>query len=379
MTSRKIGVVTVPIYKSGNPPLSHLLEILYGYSQNLYLLTGNDGYIFFNQDPRFHVEGWVYKNQSNSFVSRLFRYIWTQLLISYRIIHQRKNIDQLIFFFGGYRLHLPVIVSKLFNIEVILLLADSGGKHPGSSFEDAVSLPKTLMNFPYTCADKIVVYSPLLIHLWELEPYRKKIFIAHEHYLDFELFKKTTELPARRHLIGFLGRLSSEKGIRNFVEALPAVLTMYPEISILIGGDGPLNEEIKTFLEREKLSGHVEFTGWINHDDLPGYLNRLRLLVIPSSTEGLPNIVLEAMACGTPVLATPVGAIPDIVTEGETGFSMETNSPACISENIIRALHTPDIERIAENGRKFVQENYTFEKTAGSWRSVLEETKKNIP
>ena len=83
--------------------------------------------------------------------------------------------------------------------------------------------------------------------------------------------------------------------------------------------------------------------------------------------------MLEAMACGTPVLATPVGAIPDVIIDGKTGFIMENNSPECIAENVIRALASQDLERIAENGRRFVEENFTFEKTVENWRRILQE------
>lgn len=110
----------------------------------------------------------------------------------------------------------------------------------------------------------------------------------------------------------------------------------------------------------------------ISHDDLPRYLNQLRLLVLPSYTEGLPNIMLEAMACGTSVLATPVGAIPDVIIDGKTGFIMENNSPECIAENVIRALNSPALDKIAEEGRRFVEENFTFEQVIERWKEVLE-------
>jgi glycosyltransferase involved in cell wall biosynthesis len=79
------------------------------------------------------------------------------------------------------------------------------------------------------------------------------------------------------------------------------------------------------------------------------------------------------MACGTPVLATPVGAIPDVIIDGKTGFIMENNSPECIAENVRRALDSPDLERIADAGRRFVEENFTFERVVERWKEVLKE------
>lgn len=142
---------------------------------------------------------------------------------------------------------------------------------------------------------------------------------------------------------------------------------------MLIGGDGSLKDSIVATLQDEGLTARVDLPGWISHDDLPAYLNQLRLLVLPSYTEGLPNIMLEAMACGTPVLATPVGAIPDVIRDEKTGFIMEDNSPECIAENVVRALEHPDLEEIAEVGRRFVGEEFTFERAVERWREVLEQ------
>jgi glycosyltransferase involved in cell wall biosynthesis len=82
--------------------------------------------------------------------------------------------------------------------------------------------------------------------------------------------------------------------------------------------------------------------------------------------------MLEAMASGSIILSTPVGAIPDYINDGETGFIMEDNSPKCIIENVIRVLEFPNLDKIAENARDLVEREFTYEAAIKGWKDALE-------
>jgi glycosyltransferase involved in cell wall biosynthesis len=313
----------------------------------------------------------IYNNQLNP-LFRVINYFILNLKISWRILIKSGDAD-LFLFFMETGMPLPMTIAKLRRKRIIWLLPSSLGKmmEHQHDFLDLMLIP--MQSLSYYLVDKIVLYSPNLIQEWRLQNYSQKIHIAHRHSIDFDDFNVSIPLPDRPPLIGYIGRLSTEKGIQNFVQSLPAILCAQKDFRVLIVGDGPLKESIDASLVEEKLSDRVDLSGWIVHEDLPKYLNQLRLLVLPSYTEGLPNIMIEALACGTPVLATPVGAIPDIIRDGETGFIMEDNSPECIAENVLRILYSPDLERVAENGRNFVKRNFTFDKTVEQWKKIFDE------
>jgi glycosyltransferase involved in cell wall biosynthesis len=266
-----------------------------------------------------------------------------------------------------------MITAKLLRKNILIVLGGSQEREVHLKGSRIGRVANTLAKINIRLCNNIVVYSPTLISEWNLTPYRHKILIAHRHFLDFTTFTVTTPYHDRPNLIGYIGRLSAEKGVQHFAQALPAILSNHQDLHVLIGGDGQLKQEIEASLQEGGIAAHVDLPGWISHEELPKYLNQLRLLVLPSYTEGLPNIMLEAMACGTPVLATPVGAIPDVIWDGETGFIMENNSPECIARNVMRVLSDPDLEGIAERGRAFVEREFTFEKAVERWKGIFGE------
>ncbi|NQE45706.1 Trehalose synthase [ANME-1 cluster archaeon GoMg2] len=368
MKKPNIGMLTFPVVKAGNIPLSNLVDIVHSCSNELYLITGNDGYDFFKNDKRVHTYGIRHEMGKNE-ITRVAKYIWTQLKISYILFKLRRKTDFYIFFIGGEGLILPILTVKLLNKKVISVPGD----YIVGIEKDAPSrLLKSLININRTLSNHIILYSENLIKEWNLEKYKDKIYIAHRHFLDFGMFNIKKNLGERDNLVGYIGRLSGEKGVLNFVKSIPEILKERNGIKCLIGGDGQLRDEIEKYLDEEHLNDKVKFTGWIPHDELPDYLNELKLVVLPSYTEGLPNIILEAMACGTPVLATPVGAIPDVIKDGENGFIMENNSPECITENVMRALNHPNPEAIVKNARELVGRKYTYEAAVERYKNILE-------
>jgi glycosyltransferase involved in cell wall biosynthesis len=370
-----ICIISPLFHKAFIPPLHHLQRIIFALSEKNRMIVYQSATIGYYAESGTDTVDVIPYTYSPHILYRLYHYFHMNTKIVLTMWRVRGK-TRIYLFFGERGLVVPYFFGKLIGKKLLWLLPSNF--QTMAYLENATitnSLKIAVQKIPhalcYSLTDYPIVYSPNLIREWHLEKYAKKILIAHEHFLDFTTFAITAPLNNRPPLIGYIGRLSPEKGVLQLVQALPAILEDHRDLRVCIGGAGQLKERIETSSEAEKISDRIDLPGWISHDDLPGYFNRFRLLILPSYTEGLPNILLEAMACGTPVLATPVGAIPDVIQDGITGFIMENNSPECIAKNVIRALNHANLPQIAENGRKFVEENFTFERTAGTWRDII--------
>src|SRR5207244_4478612 len=124
--------------------------------------------------------------------------------------------------------------------------------------------------------------------------------------------------PPRKRIVGAAGRLSPEKGFDVLVDAIALVRDHNPDVAFAIFGDGPCRPDLQQQISSLGLTGAVALAGF--RLDLDQYLPHLDLLVLPSHTEGLPNVVLEACAAGVPVVATAVGGTPEVIEDGASGF-----------------------------------------------------------
>jgi len=366
--------------------LYNLVEILESICEKIYVVTSN-----IPRDRTFSEKIRIQDVKTTMHFRDTIRPMWWSSLLQFLkiitiqmkmcwiLIKISKDIDIVIFYVGGANLLPPVLMAKALRKKVItsaIGLGSLGYKKvhnnrlfsKGRAFTIILSvMEKTI----FSLSDRVIVESPSVINFLDLGKYKQKLVTTGARYVDTELFQIKKELRERKNLVGYIGRLEEGKGVMNFFEAIPLILEKQDNLEFFLGGYGPLYDRIKERLRSNNLSRKVELMGWIPHDKVANYLNELKLLVLPSYSEGLPTIVLEAMACGTPVLATPVGGIPDVIKDGETGFIMENNSPKCFAENIVRVLECPDLDNVTKNARKLIKEKYTYEAAVERYKKSL--------
>ena len=365
-----IVVVTLPLplhNKAGEVILTKFIKVFEPLSDELFVITGNIPENI-KYDEKIHIKSIKYDTRSDSILLKIIKYVMVQVKLSCNLL-KIPNKDMV--FLMGSGLILPLLSAKLARTKTVVIAIGLQSKSSERMFGGFIfsRIFRILERINYLLVDRIVLESNSAVSFLDLVEYRYKISIG-SLYVDLSLFKIIKGLKNRKELVGYVGRYSEEKGIINFVDALPMILNGTNNIKILIGGGGPLLNEIKEKVKKYQDKG-ANLIDWIPYGELPNYLNELKLLILPSYTEGLPNIVLEAMACGTPVLATPVGGVPDLIKDGETGFVMEENSPECIAENILRVLDRPDLVTIARNAQVLIEKEYTYETALKRYQEIL--------
>jgi glycosyltransferase involved in cell wall biosynthesis len=221
----------------------------------------------------------------------------------------------------------------------------------------------------YYLANNIIPESPFMVQFYDYSKYNHKLFIG-PLYIE-NLFKINKKFDDRKYNVGYVGRFSNVKGVLEFAQSLHIIQKWNSNIDVLFVGDGELKNKVEELAYTSKM--RTTFVDWIENEKIPAYLNDVKLIVFPSVVEGLPNSILEAMACGSIVLSTRVGGVPDVIKDGITGFIMENNSPECIAKNVMRALEYPDLEKIVVNAKELVEREFTYKATVEKWKEILEE------
>jgi glycosyltransferase involved in cell wall biosynthesis len=176
-------------------------------------------------------------------------------------------------------------------------------------------------------------------------------------------------VPQGSRVLLSVGRLDPQKGPLQLLEAAAELFGDHSDLQLVMVGDGPLAAELRAWTSERDLASRVHFVG--RQANIAGLMRAANVFVLPSQWEGLPNVVLEAMAAGTPVVARAVEGIRDLVVNGKSGVVVPLSGEPQLAEAIRGALGSPERARaMAIEAQRIVQERFTWSSVAADYERL---------
>lgn len=368
-----VCVVTQPVSPATTPHVESMIAIFQALTQ-VCLVTPNypnDG------DLRHEIEVFDVADVGTGTAVPVvaWRFVRNQVRMA-RIIQQRD--EDIVWFFGATSYILPMVGAKLAGKTVVIhprgnvplsLRLHWEERLPSSIARLLAGSISTLESITYRLADAIVTYTSGMAMELGLTRYGEKLYSDGARFIDTDRFCVSVRYQDRETVVGYVGRFDPEKRLPVLADTAKALAE---EVEFLFVGDGVYRQTLEAKLRDEIEAGSVTITGWIDREDLPKQYNRCQLVVVPShATEGLPTVLLEAMACGTPALATPVASVTDLIEDGETGYLLDDERALSLSEQIEEILSSPNRHQVSEAAREHVVQHYRFEAAVDRYRAIL--------
>lgn len=196
-------------------------------------------------------------------------------------------------------------------------------------------------------------------------------------YMDRFVEKLPSKSIQDRHNLNsftilFVGRLAEVKGVEYLLDAVRKLKQEKQEFKLLIVGDGPLKQSFESYVEQHQLSEFVELVGWVPSDQLNDYYSVADVFVGPSLSEPQGLVFCEALATGTPVIATNVGGLPDIVQEGKTGYLISPKSSDAIKSKLLYLItHRDELKKMSNRARASVYDRFSWQSTTSRYREIF--------
>lgn len=179
-------------------------------------------------------------------------------------------------------------------------------------------------------------------------------------------------LPESAVIVGNVGRLTLQKGQQYLIEAVASIMNDFPELRLLIVGDGPDRAALMRLVREKGIEGRVIFTG--SRDDVPNLLAAMNIFVFPSLWEGLPNALVEAMAAGKAIIATGIKPNREVLASEAAGMFVTEKDSASIASALAVLLRDRDLaSRLGTAARARALSCFTIEKTVRSYTALFED------
>lgn len=268
--------------------------------------------------------------------------------------------------FGAHRVHAHFGTN---STDVAMLVSALGGPpysftvHGPEEFLRPIGLRQKIRRAAFVVA--ISSFGRSQLYLWSQQSDWRKIKVVHCG-LEESFYKDASPQPAAAPRLICVGRLVAEKGQLLLIEAAAQLARRGVRFELVLAGDGPLRAQLVVLIGKYGLEDRVRITGWISADAVREEMLSARALVQPSFAEGLPVVIMEAMALRRPVLATYIAGIPELVRDGETGWLI----PAAAVDELTSAMQsclakTPEeLQQMGERGYQRVIERHSIDAQA---------------
>ena len=229
--------------------------------------------------------------------------------------------------------------------------------------------------------DFLTGISNFLLNKAKRNGYKKEVFLV-PNGVDVRIFSQKiedkTKIEIKKSLAKKEGDVflvtSGRLARKNAIDDIISALTLLPEnISLLIIGKGDEGPNLQKQAKELKVSDRVKFLGFLPYKDIPKYLSVCDIFIRPSRSEGFGNSFIEAMAAGLPVIATPVGGIPDFVDDKETGFFASPDNPQSIKVAVMTLLNDKTLrDNIVQKAQNRVLGGYSWDRIANQMGAVFD-------
>lgn len=233
-----------------------------------------------------------------------------------------------------YRKLAYLLVCSAFRVPAVLHI------HPAaflSYYEQGSALRQRLIRLAGKLSSRIVFLSKRIASdFGDIFPASKLRVLGNPVDVDYFARGRVNNNTGRPRIL-FLGAILEGKGVYDLVDCVPAIASEYPDVLFTFAGDRE-TEKLRQVVADRGLLDFVEVLGWIGGDSKLNLLHTASMLVLPSYTEGVPNVILEAMASRLPIVTTPVGGIPDILEDGSTAVFVEPGNVDDITKGILSLM-----------------------------------------
>jgi glycosyltransferase involved in cell wall biosynthesis len=297
-------------------------------------------------------------------IPKIFRFLhgftlFLSVVSVYRKVISEFKPDVIMSFFAYPYGFASVVLARLFGLPVVVSCRGSDINWLAKSFLRGKLITWALRK----CQKVISVSGALKNEIVKLGVPEENVVVV-PNGIEIEKFHRTSKSEARkrlgldpnRSLALCVSRLSFEKGLDVLVESFNHLRR--DDVDLIVVGDGAKEQELKEQAAKLDLNGRVRFVGAKPHDEVPVWINASDLVVLSSRTEGFPNVLLEALACGRPVVASRVGGVPEIITSDQIGRVVDSEDPRGLAEGIRSSLAREwDEERLCEAARSRTWDN----------------------